>query len=483
MKSLPKHLESCAIFLKRVIGGGVIAAQLRKKPIDDFFNEYILPAAKKSDHGLYTRFDGDGWAVRITRPEAAKKFLLKPNIFVKANREEETKDTLGQRLNIGPNIAFLNGDAWRHQRMIANPAFYRSMPVDLFGTLTVKMFEYMDSHEGSVDFRDMMERFTLDAIGKAGFGFDFHSLEDKNSEWVLIYNDIITAIQNPVFLLFPLLDTKFRFLFPGRQSKHERLTKFLSMISGVIQSKREVLKESKKLRIKDTEKDLLTLLLEAGKEGGRSLTDEELLSNICVFFLAGHDTTANALSFAAYYLAVKPEIQKKAREEVIRVLGDDPKDILPTAEELKKMSYINMIIKEVLRMKGPASTLVPRVAVEDTDLAGVFVPKGTRVNLDVYALHHNPAVWKEPEVFDPERFAPGGEAERAGLAWLPFGNGSRQCLGMNFSLAEQRVLLSMLLRKYEFSLPENSIHKDKVVVEHYSLVTPKDLCIDFKRRY
>ncbi|KAI8143288.1 cytochrome P450 [Fennellomyces sp. T-0311] len=462
---------------------GYIKGILTKKPTDEMCHDLILPTAQKSEQGLYTMWNKDGWVVHITRPESAKKFLLKTNIFIKANRDHDIKGTLLHRYVFGPNIVFLNGSAWKHQRMIANPAFHRSMPIDLFGNLGVKLFNVMDAQEGPIDFHDMMERWTLDAIGKAGFGFDFRGLEDKNSEWVTLYNEINNAMHKPMYILFPILDTTLRFLVPGREKKHQKLTKFLDMLSDVIKHKREVLKENKSSGIKDREKDLLTLMLEAGTEGGEPLTDEELMSNICIFFVAGHDTTANALSFAAYYLAVHQDIQQKAREEAIRVLGDEPKDILPTQEQLQEMPYINMIIKEVLRIDGPASTLTVREATQDTDLAGVFIPKGARVNLDIYALHHNPTVWKDPETFNPERFAPGGEAERAGLSWLPFSTGARQCIGMNFTLAEQRVLLPMILRKYELSLPENTIHKEKVVVNNFDVLSPEKLFINFKRRY
>jgi cytochrome P450 len=86
-----------------------------------------------------------------------------------------------------------------------------------------------------------------------------------------------------------------------------------------------------------------------------------------------------------------------------------------------------------------------RLCQQDINLAGHFIPKGTQVAVDIYNLHHNPAVWKDPYVFDPERFAPGGEADsKRGIAWVPFSNGSRQCIGMNFSMAEQRVVLLMI---------------------------------------
>ncbi|KAI8889920.1 cytochrome P450, partial [Backusella circina FSU 941] len=156
-------------------------------------------------------------------------------------------------------------------------------------------------------------------------------------------------------------------------------------------------------------------------------------------------------------------IQEKAREEVIRTLGDSYEDVVPSAEQAKGMKYINMVIKETLRRHPPAYHMTGRLCQEDLNLAGNFIPKGVEVAVDIYNLHHNPTVWKDPYVFDPERFAPGGEADnQKGIAWVPFSNGSRQCIGMNFSLAEQRVVLSMMLRKYNWSLPAHSPHKERL---------------------
>lgn len=142
------------------------------------------------------------------------------------------------------------------------------------------------------------------------------------------------------------------------------------------------------------------------------------------------------------------DIQQKAREEAIEILGDEPVDILPTVEDTKKMIYINQIMKETLRINGPVTRVVPRLAMEDTVLpSGTFIPKGSQVTVNVFNIQHSNKVWKDGDKFNPDRFGEDGESTRGageGWSWVPFGNGARQCLGMNFSLNEQRVMLSML---------------------------------------
>lgn len=114
------------------------------------------------------------------------------------------------------------------------------------------------------------------------------------------------------------------------------------------------------------------------------------------------------------------------------------------------MTYINQIIKETLRINGPATRVLPRVAKEDTDLGGKFIPKGTLVTVNIFNVQHDDRIWENSKTFNPDRFSEDGEGNRRaeGLTWLPFGNGARQCIGMNFSLNEQRVLLSMLCKYF-----------------------------------
>ncbi|KAI9264946.1 cytochrome P450 [Phascolomyces articulosus] len=456
---------------------------------DETASKITLPASKKSKEGLYVVFDAYGWTVHVTRPEAAKKVLFKTDLFPKISTGDR-RETLFGRFAMGPSLPFLNGPQWKAQRKVANPAFHRSMPINLFGELTQKLFNQYDKMlDKPIPFHELMIRWTLDAIGIAGFDFDFNAIDDPTSVWVVRYNTIMKAFSNPLFVVFPSLETRWISLFPKQKQAHVELTAFLNNIQEIIKKKRETLANeelSGATTKKQNDRDLLTLMLEASAEGNGTLTDEELQYNLCAFFTGGHDTTSNQLSFAAYNLAANPEIQEKAREEAIRLLGDEPKDIIPSADQLREMPYINMFIKENLRHNGTATMVFARKTEEDTDLEGVFIPKDTPVVVDLYEIHHNESIWTNPFKFDPERFVPGGEADqlaKMGSTWLPFGNGQRICIGMNFSLAEQRVFLPMLLRKYELSLPENSIHKDKVVMNGYGVVSPKDLQITLKRRY
>ncbi|ORZ04759.1 cytochrome P450 [Absidia repens] len=483
-----------------------IMSMVQKKPLSVISKALTMPLLDTS--AVYLKPERLGWTVHVATPEAAKQFFLKTDIYAKANAYTTQKDTLFYKF-IGPkNILFEHDkNEWKKHRKLVNPAFHKSKPVKLFGVLGHKVFKIVDEANGKpIDVTSLMERYTLDVIGQAGFGFDFDAIIHKDNDWVTVYNDILNAVTDPLYFFLPFLDSHFRWLLRDRRKKYELVEKFHGMITGVIEKKRQILQEkySKKMQDNsndtshddedDGEKDLLTLMLESEfSEGGSILTNDEVKSNLNVFFLAGHDTTANALSFAIHALARHPDIQQKAREEAIRVLGDEPHDVLPTYEDIRQFDYINQVIKETMRFHGPVTTGMPRQTTEDTNLVGIHLPKGTPIVVDIYDLHHNPHVWDDPETYDPSRFAPGGEADQkasatgskdgSAMAWSPFFNGQRMCIGMQFSLEEQRVILSCLLRKYEWRLPEDSIHKNEAVTTNIGVLTAKNLDIIFKRRY
>ncbi|KAI8988312.1 cytochrome P450 [Mycotypha africana] len=456
--------------------------------LEAYSKEQILPLMKRSN-GVYVRPTVQGWSVMFANPVAVKQLLLKPeSSFPKALSNVGLPGTLINKFIGGPSILSVSGPDWKRHRKIANPAFQRSMPITTFGELTIKMFEVINKEPGdTIDVLDLFERWTLDAIGITGFDFDFNALGDKHNKWVDYYDSVKGGMSNPFFIFFYQFDTKYVHLFKKRKELHEKLDKFLSNLDDIINQKRELVRHNIS-KTTDSERDLLTLMIESEmNEEGDKMSNEELRSNLCIFFLAGHDTTANTLAFALYELAMNPELQEKAREEAIRVLGDSPADAIPTLEQTKELNFLNMVIKETLRRHPPVYNITSRVVLEDMDIVGNFIPKGSEVTVDIYNLHHNPEVWTDPYKFNPDRFLPGGEADsKEGIVWAPFSNGGRQCIGMNFSLAEQRVVLSMLLRKYTWSLPENSPHK-KVLQKKgiaWGLVIMSDkLDLIFKKRY
>lgn len=217
----------------------------------------------------------------------------------------ETKGTLNFRFSGGPNILLANGSHWKTQRMILSPAFRRSLPVKLFGSLTQDMFKVMDNMNETVFISDLLERWTLDVIGKAGFGkvkkfqilfictainkyiftgFDFNAITNHDNEWVKRYNAIQAGLRNILFFLYSKLDNDFIWMFPERQKVHKEMDLFLGMIDDVIRNKKlEIEKKSTHDEIEDNEKDLLGMMMEGGENGEGVMSDAEL--KVCGLFL------------------------------------------------------------------------------------------------------------------------------------------------------------------------------------------------------
>ncbi|MCX5389273.1 cytochrome P450 [Streptomyces sp. NBC_00094] len=191
--------------------------------------------------------------------------------------------------------------------------------------------------------------------------------------------------------------------------------------------------------------DLLTLLAEAESAEDGSFDATELREQVLVFLLAGHETTATSLGFALHLLARHPEAQRRAHEEVDRVLAGRT----PGAADLDSLPYVTQVLKESMRL-FPAAPAIGRRAVAATEIDGVAVPAGADVIVVPWVTHRHPDYWEDPERFDPDRFTPEAEAARPRYAWFPFGGGPRACIGQHFSMLESVIALAMMLQRYGF---------------------------------
>ncbi|MGB7045137.1 MAG: cytochrome P450, partial [Methylocella sp.] len=194
--------------------------------------------------------------------------------------------------------------------------------------------------------------------------------------------------------------------------------------------------------------DLLAMLLAAhDPETGEGMSDKQLRDEILTIFAAGHETTANALSWTWYLLARHPEAEAKLHAELDRVLGGRA----PGLADLAELKYTRMVVEEALRLYPPVHTIA-RTAVKEDWIGGVRIPPGAAVFISIYTTHGNPTLWPEPERFDPEHFTPVAAAKRHRFAYLPFGGGPRICIGNGFAMAEAQVILATIAQRYRLRL-------------------------------
>lgn len=200
--------------------------------------------------------------------------------------------------------------------------------------------------------------------------------------------------------------------------------------------------------------DLLDLMRFAeDPESGRKMTPEELRDNMLAFIVAGHETTALALAWALWLLAIDPATQERAREEARSAIGNGPAE----AAHLPSLGYVGQVLEEAMRLYPPAAFLA-RIAKAEDRLCGRPIMAGDILMLPIYALHRHRMLWEDADAFDPERFAPTAARGRHRYQYLPFGAGPRICIGMGFALMEAKLILATLLARWRFTpggpLPE-----------------------------
>ena len=183
---------------------------------------------------------------------------------------------------------------------------------------------------------------------------------------------------------------------------------------------------------------------------GNGLTDQEIQDEVDTFMFEGHDTTTSGMCWTLYCLAKHPEHQDKVREEVRNVLmGRDWLEY----DDLKELKYTQWCIKEALRLYPPVF-VISRKATKNLELDGHQIPEGMQVNIDIRSIHHNADTWENPTKFDPLRFHPSNTEGRHPYAYIPFSGGQRNCIGQNFALNEQKVVIASIVNRFKISLVE-----------------------------
>jgi cytochrome P450 len=358
------------------------------------------------------------------------------------NHRNYSKDvaTFGTlRLILGNGLFTSDGNFWRRQRRLAQPAFHRRRVAafgDLMSDVTLAMLERWRPSVAQGQPFDVATEFmhlTLEVATRALFSTSVERDVDKIGR-------AITTLLNEV---------TFRFTFPfypPLKVPTPRNRRFLAaratldgVIYGVIAQRR---------RKPGEHDDLLALLMEARDEKtGEGMSDKQLRDEVMTLFVAGHETTANALTWASYLLSTHVAVARKLRAEVDEVLAG----LIPTAADLPNLSYTRMVIDETLRLYPPA-WITNRRAIEDDTICGYRIPADAIVSISPYVTHRDPTLWENPEGFDPDRFAPERSSGRPHYAYFPFGGGPHQCIGKGFALLEATLVLALLAQRYELHL-------------------------------
>lgn len=372
--------------------------------------------------------------VIISNPEYIEHVFMNRDVYVKGRDNDNLKFLLGNGLLTN------QGDFWMKQRRLMQPLFHKQRLqgfVQKIEECTHDIIkEWNNRPQSELDIHDEMMKLTLAIVSSTlmstNVGGEFREVSDALT---IVMEGMIDRTRS--FIRLPY------WLPTGRnmRMKHNRTT-LDNTILKIINNRRNDNKQYD---------DLLTMLMEVEDADTRErMTDTQLKDEVITIFLAGHETTANAMSFAFYLLAQHPEVHEKINEEVSRVMREDTM----TYEQLNKLEYTTMVIKEAMRLYPPAWGIL-REAAKDDVIDGHLIKKGDSIVLPPYAVQRSERYWPEPEKFDPERFS----AERMKgvhrYAYFPFGGGARLCIGNNFAMMEMQIIMALVCKKFSFSLPPN----------------------------
>ncbi|OBZ90065.1 hypothetical protein A0J61_01881 [Choanephora cucurbitarum] len=362
---------------------------------------------------------------------------------------------------LGNGIFNANGEQWRYQRKTASHIFnvknFRDDFTDVFvNEMLVACDSLLDKHaeeQSSFDFQDLMFRFTLDSFVSLGFGIQLNTITAKEKVPFAVSFDYLQTIGFMRFVdpLLPLKEKVTRYLLPWKMSTDDHVKVIDTFAEEVIQTRRKEMAEGKTIK-----KDLLSRFMESRNEKGEALNNAELRDSILNFIIAGRDTTAQALSWLFYNLALQPRIERKILEEIDGKITDEiEQDNVALYEVITKLPYLHAVFFETLRLHPPVPSNQKYALKDDVWPDGTVIKAGQYVNWSPYSQARSTKVWgANAKEFYPERWMDetGALQRESASKWPVFHVGPRVCLGQNLATLEALVCLCMLLRRYSFQL-------------------------------
>ncbi|ESP04227.1 hypothetical protein LOTGIDRAFT_223980 [Lottia gigantea] len=407
------------------------------------------------------------------------------DIFIKEFNHFSDREEMLVFNIISKGVFFQRGNNWKRIRSIITPTFSSGKLKLMFPSILdcghiLSRNMVANSIEGTpIDVKNCFGAYTMDVIARTAFGIDVDSQTNPDEPFVHMARKLFTPRKwfGIVYLIIssiPLTIPLFRYLdigfFPSEPTKF-----FVRSIQEMIRQRKDNSDSFSKGRA-----DFLQLLIRAeGDESNgdsmkstdrktvKKLSSEEIIGQAFLFFIAGYETTGTTLQYVAYILATHPDVQDRVIEEIEHIIGDRD----PTYEDINKLSYMELMIQETLRMYPPVVS-IGRKASDDVTIKGLKIPKDTAVLVPIYSIHHDPEIFENPDEFIPERF----ENKNVNpIKFLPFGCGPRVCIGLRLAMVEAKVALVTVLQKVKFVRHEQTVNK--VEFEDLGLLVPKNKLI------
>lgn len=409
--------------------GEILLGNLR-----EFRHDFLGTLTKGfTEHGDVVRYRlGSRVAHAVAHPEFAHEVLVgRSREFLKPKRNMGLGVILGSGL-----VSNDNYESWLSQRRMMQPMFHRQRIAALANDMTaagdnlLSRWKELASIGRPINMTEEMMRVTLEIITRTMFSEDLSGEASKVGVATRVASHFVTnRLQNPLSLPLAVPTPANRAFLRSNRLLDE-------IIYGIIRRRRSS---------GEKRGDLLDMLFEArDEETGEGMSETQIRDEALTIIAAGHETTANALTWTWYLLAQHPQIMRRLQQEVETVLSGRT----PTFEDVLKLKYVAQVFNESLRLYPPAP-MIPRRVDEETHLGSYHLPKDSLIFISVYHIHRHPDFWVEPETFYPDRWLPEHGKRGHQLSFMPFGAGQRLCIGNHMALMEGALLLAQLAQQYE----------------------------------
>ncbi len=414
------------------------------------------PAVKRDPLGFFAELAATHNGLASLRVGNETVFVLNSpeafeHVFI-TNWRNYRKSTFYDKLvpTFGSGIVVSEGEFWRKQRQLMNPAFHRESLQRIGETMRARTRDRIariaDFGPGETfDLSAEITDHSIEVVLESLFGSDIAGRTDVLAEAV----DTMLEIAEKRFWAVPdLHHTPVSRLYWRHRAARQV---FDDIVYGIIERR----------RASDvSEPDLLGMLLDArDADTGAGMSDTQLRDEVTTLLVTGHESTANATVWTLYSLARHPEILAKVHREIAQTCSG----LMPSDAEIREQTYLRQVIEEAMRLYPPAWT-TSRTAIEADEILGYHVPAGTNVMVSPHVIHQNPRYWKDPATFDPDRFAPDARERRAKFAYIPFGGGPRSCIGANFAMMEMQIAITALLQSFDLEIAQDTPVEREAVI-------------------
>jgi cytochrome P450 len=410
----------------------------------------LLEAVRNLDAGQEVIRDAGG---PITRVQFGPKWMFPPLVAVFS--PDGIRDVLGRndafsercivheevRHAAGDSLFVLPNEQWRPRKRALQPVFTKQNVRNFGGHMSRAAQTFVDRWRegGEVDLNVECRRLTMQSLGRSVLGIDLNEAADVIADHMHVASSYtadraLRPVRAPRWLPTP-----------ARRRARAAVASMRRVTSDMVRACRS-----------DPTRDaplVHALIAATDPETGQPISDDDISDDLLIFMLAGHDTTATALTYALWVLGHHPDIQDRVAAEAAAI-GD--RELTP--EDVPRLGYTVQVFHEALRLCPPAAG-VGRLAVCDIDVGGYRVEAGSLLAVGIYALHRDPALWDRPLVFDPDRFSPENSKGRDRWHFIPFAGGARSCIGEHFARLETTLALATIIRSTEI----RSVDKDFAV--------------------